>query len=240
MGRLVDWPSGCGIRALDVINGPQTIGAGQSNSIGDVAQTVATPFGAWSYQFLIPVCKGTLARRIRGWVAAMHGGANATRVPWVDGDMQTFAEVGLNYSIENQFNGIAWSNGNPWSNGQGWKPSYPFVSVASASAKGQTLVRLSDTWWGRALGIGDIIGFSPFHFGKYMVTEVLGDGLYRVWPPLRAAITTADFATLKPVLAMRMTSADAAKLSRSVDKMEETTIIMTEVFDADVRTYFTA
>jgi len=238
MARLLDWPSGLGIRASQPLSGPRTVGAASSTSIGDFTQTVASAFGGWTYSFTFPVCKDKAARRLRGWVTALHGGANATRVPFIDGDLMTFSEAGLSYSAQVERFGNSWSNGEGWSNGENWAASMPVVSVSAASAKGATIISLADAFWGHGLNDGDFIGFFPFHLGKYEVTQVIAPGIYRIWPPLRKAIATTDKATLNPVLAMRMTGEGAASLSRGLAMMEETTISLFEVFDYDARDYF--
>lgn len=71
-----------------------------------------------------------------------------------------------------------------------------------------------------------------------MVTEVIGLGTYRIWPPLRKALTTDDFATLKPVLAMRLESEEAATAARDASFISKATMTLVEVLDYDVRDYF--
>jgi len=238
MARLLNWPSGFGIRAWQPLSGPRAVGSASSTSIGGFTQGVASAFGGWAYAFTFPVCKDRAARRLRGWVTGMHGGANATRVPFYDADGMTFAEAGVSYSDSILRFGNPWANGQAWENGENWAASLPTVSVAADAAKGATIVTLADSFWGYGLGDGDFVGFYPLHFGKYTITEVIAPGTYRIWPPLRKAITTATRATLNPTLAMRMTGEDAASLSRGLSHMEETTITLFEVFDDDVRDYF--
>lgn len=238
MARLLNWPTGLGIRAWQPLSGPRAVGAGSSTSIGAFTQTVASVFGGWAYAFTFPVCKDQAARRLRGWVTGLHGGANATRVPFYDADGLTFAEAGVSYSDSLIRFGNSWANGESWANGAGWAASLPVVAVSLAADKGATVISLADAFWGHALGDGDFLGFSPLHFGKYTVTEVIAPGVYRIWPPLRKAITPSDRATLNPVLAMRMTGEDAANLSRGLAHMDETTVTLFEVFDDDVRDYF--
>ena len=88
------------------------------------------------------------------------------------------------------------------------------------------------------LQVGDYLGFFPFHFGMYVVTEVIEPGTYRIWPPLRKALTTDDFATLDPTLAMRLESEDAATADRSLQVAEGASVTMVEVEDYNVREYF--
>ncbi|RKE84596.1 hypothetical protein DFO46_1366 [Rhizobium sp. AG855] len=178
-------------------------------------------------------------RRIEGLVTALHGGANAVRVDFPLPDQMTLAEAGVTVSAAEERDGVPWSNDLPWSNGLNWHVPYPTVSVAAAADRSGTVVSLASGYWGHRLDIGDVIGFRPLHFGMYMVTQVLSSGTYRIWPPLRKAITTETLATLTPVLAMTLDSEASADLSRGVAHGEETTLILSEVFDYDVRDYFT-
>jgi hypothetical protein len=240
MARLLNWPNGLGIRSRKPLTGPRAKGAtARQETTGGRYQAVSSPFGYWKYEFVLPVAKGRLYRRIEGFVTALHGGANAVRVDWPVPDGMTFSEAGAYFTKAQITNGMPWLNGQPWSNGENWSASPPNVPVAAAAAIDTTIISLASPFWGRALGTGDEIGFFPFHFGKYMVTEVMDPGRYRIWPPLRKAITTDDFATLRPVLAMTLDAEGAADLSRGVDVGQETTLILSEVFDYDVRDYFT-
>ncbi|WEX10276.1 hypothetical protein [Chelativorans sp. AA-79] len=143
-------------------------------------------------------------------------------------------QAGVISPIRNQY----WSNGMPWANGKRWKPSYPLVKVAAPADLGATVVELSDAFWGHALGIGDQFGFMPFHFGVYEVTQVFGNGMYRIWPSLRKAITPNDFATLQPTIAMRLESEDGLTKNRDPDFIRGGSATLVEVFDYDVRDYF--
>jgi hypothetical protein len=219
--------------------GPRSKGAtGRQESTGGRFQSVASAFGYWKYEFVLPPAKGRLYRRIEGLVMALHGGANAVRVSWPAPDGFTFKEAGANFTHQQERNGIAWSNGRPWSNGMNWGVSPPNVAVAASAARDTSLIKLGSAFWGRALDYGDEIGFFPLHFGKYMITEARGHGEYRIWPPLRKAITADDFATLTPVLAMTLDNESGADLARGVDVGQESTLILSEVFDYDVRDYY--
>lgn len=239
MARLLDWPVGLGIRARRPLSGPRSKGAsGWQESIGGRYQSVASAFGYWKYEIVLPVARGRLYRRIEGIVTGLHGGANAVRVAWPVPDGLSLSEAGANFSARQERVGVPWRSGLPWSNGQNWRVSPPNVSVAAQSAFDTTIVQLAPQFWGHSLGPGDEIGFFPLHFGKYMITEDQGYGIYRIWPPLRKAITTSDFATLEPTLAMTLDNESGSDLSRNVDVGEETTLTLSEVFDYDVRTYF--
>jgi len=235
MARLLEWPLGLPVVGREPMSGPRTVGAGSSQTIGGFVQTVAAPFGLWRWRFSMKPMRGQVARRYRGWVTALHGGANATRVPFCDWDGLTPRQAGMD---ANSYGQQLWGNGLPWSNGQGWQSTPPTVPVAAPAARGDTIITLADEHWGHRLGIGDLIGFFPLHFGLYMVTEEAGAGKYRIWPPLRKAITADDFATLRPTLAMRLESEEAATAPRDAAFVTGASVTLVETLDYDVRDYF--
>lgn len=234
MARLLDMPAGLGMTDLQFLSGPRVINATTTETLSAFVQTTASPFDALSFQVSFQPMQGALARRHRGWIRALHGGANATRFRLPDPDRMKPAEAG----IAGEFGGRPWTNGKPWSNGQSWRASYPVVAVASSAVVGGSVVSLADSFWGHSLDIGDRFGFLPFHLGFYEVTEVIQPGKYRIWPPLRAAIDTDGYATLDPVLAVRLVGLDAASLQRDAQAAQNMTASFVEVFDYDVRTYF--
>jgi hypothetical protein len=219
--------------AREPLSGPRVVSGGSTNSIGNFTQTFSSPFALGRFRFSLPPIRSDLARRYRGWVTAMHGGANATRVTFCDWDGLSKEQRGISGDLKQP-----WSNDMPWSNGQPWHAYAPLVSVSAPAALDEDIVKLADTAWGHGLDYGDQVGFSPFHFGLYMVTEVIGLGTYRIWPPLRKALTTDDFATLKPVLAMRLESEEAATAARDASFISNATMTLVEVLDYDVRDYF--
>jgi hypothetical protein len=180
-----------------------------------------------------------LFRRYRGMVTALHGGANAVRFPVCDPDGLTWQEAGVDATPAEIRAGVAWDNGMSWDNGQNWSIAKPWVSVALDAPKNTSIIRLADEEWGYDLDIGDQIGFVPSHFGLYQVTEVIEEGKYRIWPPLRKALTTADWATLDPVIAMRLESESGATASRGSRLAEGNAVTLVEVPDETVREYFT-
>lgn len=239
MARLLDWPIGLRWNRMKQLTGPESVGASSSTTIGDMTQTVSSPFGARYMQFSFPPLKGVTARRARGLVTALHKGANAVRVSICDWDGLTLTDAGVVLSSQEKANGVPWGNGSSWDNGQNWKPSKPTVQVSAAAAKGTTLVTLSNSFWGRNLGMGDWIGFFPLHFGMYEITEDVGGGTYRIWPPLRKALTADSRATLYPVMVMRFLSTNLPDADRGPAFLEGLTMSFFEVFDDDVRDYFT-
>lgn len=235
MARLLDWPIGLGLRNFEWLSGPQAVGASSTQAIGGFTQTSASPFGALEFKATFQAIQDLKERRHRGMIIGLHGGANAVRIQWRYGATLTPAEAG----IVGEFTGGNWSNGEPWSNGMGWAASYPVVDVAAAAVLNGTEVYLADTFWGHGLGMGDLFGFFPFHFGWYFVTEVIADGHYRIWPPLRKALTTDSYATLSPTIAARLKGTGAAQMARNPHYVDGATATFVEVFDYDVRDYFT-
>jgi hypothetical protein len=220
------------------LSGPESVGAADSTSIGNVTQSVSSPFGARYFQFSFPPLRGANARRARGLVTALHKGANAVRVKICDWDGMSFADAGMQISEQQKQGGIFWSNGMPWGSGGSWKPTKPNVAVLESATKDATIIRLDDAFWGHSLGMGDWIGFFPLHFGMYEITEDIGGGRYRIWPPLRKAISPDDYATMYPTMAMRLLSSNLPDADRGPAFLEGLTMSLFEVFDYDAREYF--
>lgn len=233
MARLVSWPVGLGANGREPLSGPRAVSGGSTTSIGNFVQTFASPFALWRWRFSFPPMRGQMARRYRGWITSLHGGANATRVPFCDWDGLSKAQRGVTGDLSQP-----WSNGQPWGNGQPWQGFAPVVAVSAAAALDDDVVSLTNTAWGYSLDIGDQFGFFPFHFGLYMVTEVIEPGQYRIWPPLRKALATTDYATLRPTIAMRLESEDAATANRDNAFISNAQVTLVEVLDYDARDYF--
>jgi hypothetical protein len=234
VARLLNWPVDLKTVMREPLSGPRAISGGSTNSIGNFTQTFGSPFGLWRFRFAFPPMRDQLARRYRGWITSLHGGANATRVSFCDWDGLSKEQRGISGDLKQ-----TWSNDMPWTNGQPWHSYAPFVSVSAAAALDDDIVKLAGTAWGHELGYGDQIGFSPLHFGLYMVTDVIEPGTYRIWPPLRKAVGVDDFSTLKPVLAMRLESEEAATAARDASFIRNATMTLVEVLDYDVRDYWT-
>lgn len=239
MARLISWPLGLHANGREPLSGPRTVGASRTESISGFVQTTSRAFGLWRWRFVFPPLRGIAFRRYRGWVTALHGGANATRVPFCDWDGLAFAELGITGITKEQWlAGQPWDDdGAPWEDGQNWAPSRPPELVAAASL-GDTTITLDSLYWGGSLGVGDQIGFYPNHFGLYMITEVIEEAQYRIWPPLRKAVTSEDYATLTPTLAMRLESEEGATAPRGASFAEGLAVTMVEVLDYDLNTYF--
>ncbi|MCG7508867.1 hypothetical protein [Mesorhizobium retamae] len=238
MARLLSPPVGLGTTSIEPLSGPRSVGGGTTTSVSNYQQTVASPFGLWRWRLSFPAMQGSLFRRYRGWISALHGGANATRWTFFDPDCMTFQEAGVNASQFEIATGKPWSNGQPWANKENWQSSRPVVSVASAASLNATIISLANQWWGHRLGVGDYVGFFPFHFGMYEITEVIEPGRYRIWPPLDKAIAATDFATLSPTLALRLESEEAASAGRGLVAAESLSATLVQVKDYDVRDYF--
>lgn len=238
MARLLSWPVGLRWNRMKWLSGPESVGAGGETSIGNFTQTIASPFGARYLQLSFPPMRGQLARRARGLVTSLHKGANAVRLELCDWDGMSLDTAGIVASNGQKRDGIPWSAGSVFSSGKGWRINKQNVGLLGTSSKDATTVTLRDEYWGRSLGIGDWIGFFPFHFGMYEITEVLGEGQYRIWPPLRKAVASTDFATQYPVMAMRLLASNLPDADRGPAFLEGLTISLFEVFDYDVRDYF--
>jgi hypothetical protein len=278
MPRLIAWPGGLQIQTRQPLSGPRTIGAGSSESLGGYVQTVASPFGLWRWQISFRPLRREAFRRFRGMVAALHGGANAVRVPFCDPDRISWNETGTSFSALQLRDGLEWSvtyenrgslllgdgaagalligdgttdtlaaeieevdGTTPWEvedRGVNWRASLPWVTLASPLAIGDVNIILNDQFWGHNLGVGDYIGFGPVYFGLHVITQEYGGGHYKVWPPIRKALTTDDWATLNPVMAMRLESEDAGSTPRGNVWAEGLTLTLVEVEDRDVRQYF--
>ena len=238
MARMISWPDGVQPNGVEPLSGPRTIGSAQTQSMSGFLQTVAAPFGLLRLRFGFPPLRREPFRRYRGWITALHGGANATRVPLCDWDGMSIADLGVNKTAAEWKAGESWSDGNPWSNGTNWKNGPPDVGVAVASAVGDTDITLAGSYWGHALDIGDRIGFNPFSLGAYTITQVFGSGHYRIWPSLRTALGSSSVATLRPVLAMRLESEEAANAPRGASFAEGLNVTLVEVLDYDARAYF--
>lgn len=239
MARLLSWPNGLRWNRWKWLSGPQTVGASSDTTIGDFTQTLAAPFGARSIQLSFPPMRGQLARRARGMVTALHMGANSVRVSICDWDGLTPNVAGSHVMDAQRNAGMPWANTMPWENGKNWKVTKPNESVIQDAPLNATIVTISGNFWGGRLGMGDWIGFFPFHFGLYEITEDLGLGIYRIWPPLRRAVASGDLATLYPVMAMRLKSDNLPDADRGPAFVENLSISLVEVFDYDVRDYFT-
>lgn len=232
MARLLNWPLGVKVMGRRPLSGPNVYSSGPSLS-GDI-QTISSPFGLQSWQFDIQPLNGAALRDWRGMVAALHGGANALRVSFYDVDGFEYTTNKYKRPITTTSNGLTLSNGKPIITFDGE------VSIDMPTAKDGTLIHLKNENWGYDLQVGDWIGFAPFHFGLYHVTEAYDDGLYRIWPPLRKALTTDDIAVKTITMAMRMTGEGAAPLNRGASHAMDLSITLTEIPDYTVRAYFTS
>jgi hypothetical protein len=241
MARLLTFPNNPGVVSITPISGPAARSSGSTTAQDGSEQTFDGYGDVVALELKFNAKMDVSARRERGLFAAFQGGANAARLRFYDPDIMRPYEAGMAVPHNLRFRDLAqvnWSNGQPWSNGQGWMPSAPIVPVAAASSYDSGIVTLDDVFWGHGLGLGDYIGFFPFHFGIYAVTEVISEGQYRVWPRLRAALTTSSYATLFPTIVMRPISRDSIRQSRGLSTTDGSSISLVEVIDPYVRKYF--
>ncbi|WP_174804346.1 hypothetical protein [Martelella limonii] len=260
--------------------GPRTVGAGQTSTIGNFTQDYASPFGAVALKVTFGPMRGLRARLLSGWATAMHGGANASRWPYLDPDRRDAKELGVEianvpntglvyrpydfstvtgdalddyigasldfvtgeYSLYDSIETLLGEyvpTSLPYSNGMYNEGAPPVVKVETGSPIDSTTIYLTDEWWGRSLDLGDVIGFFPFHLGAYKVTEVLDLGVYRIWPPLRKAVSAGDYCTLRPVLAVKLSGQDGADLSRTDYLLQGANVTLIEIQDYYIRESFT-
>lgn len=242
MARLLTWNDGLGLNALEVVNGPNVRNSGSNTAQDGSEQVFGGVGGVWTFRLGLPITQGRKARHVRGLLDALDGGVNAMRFTVYDRDMMSPAEAGIaggSHCDWHSVGGQNWSNGQSWSNGQPWKTTAPVVRVAADAAANTGIIRLENEFWGNMLGFGDQIGFFPFHFGMYRITEVLEPGVYRVRYRLRKGIQAGDFATLYPVIVLRPTNKDAANAPGQVPGYTDTgSILLTEVIDPYVRRQF--
>ena len=235
MGRLLNWPTDLYWERQQILAGPRTVGASQTTSTVGFNQTTQSPFGSWVIQLDFPRLQEKAYRAYRGWVAGMQGGANATRFTMVD----FHGAITLNPDGTERPRLIGFDEGFGFE-----ERNHPFqfpatlVRVASPSAQGDTIIHLEQEEWEPQLQVGDYIGFVPFHFGKYLITQDMGEGRYRVTLPLRTSIDENTYATLFPTLAMRLTSEDAAPVGRTTAQSDALSVTLTEVFHDDVLEFF--
>ncbi len=238
MARLIDWPADHKISSMEPLTGPRGVKATVSTAISGFTQTSSSPNGLWRWQFSFPPMRDRAFRVHRGMIAALHGGVNAVRIPFYDPDAMSSRSLGQ-MGVRSYPVTLPWSNGRPWSNTAGWKEGNETVPLAAATPiRGDTIV-LSEGAWGYKLEVGDRLGFMPFHFGLYIVTQVYAPGAYRIWPPLRRAVTAANFATMRPVMAMKLEGEGGANAARGTLVADSLTATFVEVEDSDVRTFYT-
>lgn len=242
MARLLSFPHFPGVRGITPLSGPMARNSGANTASDGSEQTYDSVGDVVALRLDLNMKRKGLARQERGLFAGLHGGANAIRLSFYDPDIITPYQSGLSVSPLVDWpslGSVPWSNGETWSNGAGWGQAPPEVAVAASSAIDTGIVTLADDFWGHSLDIGSYLGFFPLHFGLYMVTEVIDEGHYRIWPRLRKALTTDDFATLFPVIAMRPRSRDAIQQRRGLAHTDGAAIDLVEVIDPYVRSDFT-
>lgn len=235
MARLLDWPNGLRTTMITPLTGPTSLTGNGGQSLDGFDQSVTSPYFSWEFKIDLEPVKGAKARAVREWFTALHNGANATTFKVIDPDRAKPYEVGYDGVEWNAQ--IPWANGEPWSNSNFWIGAYPLAGINVAAAKGATIIELKDEFWGHNLSGGDWIGFTPLHLGLYTITEDLFDGKYRIYPPLRKAITVDDSCTMQPSLALRL-KPQSTSFSRSPDFAHGVSMTAIEVHDEHVRSDF--
>ena len=238
MPRLFPWPRGLQVASQELTRGPSSISSG-TGSFSAFAQTVSSPFGLWTYSFQFPPMRDEKYRAFRGMAFQLDNGANAVIWNYFDRDRLNPSAYGARYPNPRHLGGAPWSNQKTWANGRPWGASLPWAAVSEAYDAGSCDVELGDVYWGHSLGEGDIFGFTPNHFGKYMIREVVSPGHYKVWPPLRKAIKPSDFATLTPSLAMRAVPSSIKFGTRDASIASGCEFSLFEVEHQDVSRFYT-
>ena len=234
MARLLSPPAGLRYYPIDKLTGPSAVKPGKA-SLEAFVQTRSSPFGVVVTTFKTAPIRGKMLRRFSGWIDNLRSGENATRITYCDINGLNWEDAGLASAPES----LPWSNGKNWSNGKPWHGGLPLVSVAANTAYDDNIIELGPEFWGQKLGMGDWIGFAPFHLAAYEVREAITPTRLRVWPPLRKAIANGDLATLHPTLAMRLADAGAVSLANESRVPKSYTFTMIEVRDYDVREFYT-
>ena len=115
----------------------------------------------------------------------------------------------------------------------------PVVPVTSVSAKDSGTITFDASLWnGVVPSWFGLVG----HFAVYRVEGVVfngNDAVCRVWPPVRRAIATSDFVTMRPTAAMRITGPDGASFVDNLAATDGAQLTMAEVPDEVVRAYAT-
>lgn len=225
--RLVSWPSELKITAIEPLNGPLAIGSSSSRGADGYVQTVASPSFAWEFDIQFPSLIGKRERAFRAWVMSLHSGANATRFPFIGGSKPKLSD----YDLPDTNVQVSQANYFPTTIRSG----YGSVPVSETAGFGTTIIKLDSDLWGHKLDTGTYIGFCPLHLGVYMVTEVISDGEYRIYPPLRKEVSQGDLCTLDPVLALRPLGVGSISMPRGAIRMDGASMQMVEVLDYDLR-----
>jgi hypothetical protein len=234
--RIIPMPSDMIPREITFTRGPSSKGV--TESVTGFVQNVESPGGLIGLQLNFPPMRGRQARNFSRLRAALHGGANVLAVPFFDPDEPTLPELGYGITSDVERAGLTWSNGMAWSNGMRWRYGRPRASVAVAAAKGDVVVQLDTSAWGNNV-LAAFFGFFG-HFGLYAVKEVATNGAranVRIWPPLRAAVTVGQAVTLRPVVAMKLATPDAATATRPLNALDDISLNLVEVTDDVVRRY---
>ena len=234
--RMVDYPVGLSFKTIRPLNGPDVIGATVSQE--KFGQSVHDPFGGLAqFEVTFPPMRSSMARAFSRLSGSAYSGANCFRFNFFDPDEPGWDEIG-NSDYEHSSK-VTWSNGQKWAHGQPWIAGKPIVPVTVSSANGAGSITLDVSEWnGVVPSFFGIIG----HFAIYRTIGVVENGneaTVRVWPPVRKAVTTTDFATMRPTCAMRVASPDGAPFLRDVAVMDGAQLTMAEVPDEVVRKYVT-
>lgn len=228
MASLTSWKPK--IAELTPASGPASFGSGSNTLVTGQEQTFASPNYALKFDVVIPVAQSERSRKEHAWMTRLHGGANATRYEYCDGQQKKPVDVGEPATVT--FTGGAFTGG-AFVSGHGTVP------VALDAVKGATIITLGNYKWGWSLEEGDVLGFSPSVYCFHEITEVFENGTYRVEPPLRRDIAASTHrATFKPRLALKFVPGTINYGSFKPRYSSDRSAQFVEVFDEYVETYF--
>ncbi|ORE90189.1 hypothetical protein ATO13_23176 [Stappia sp. 22II-S9-Z10] len=208
--RMVDWPVGLAPRRITPPLGPNVYRSGVNETTGGGQQTFAGVGGRLRWGADFPPMTGRLAREAEGAITDAGNGANVIRMPWIYRDRRSPTEAGATP--------VEWGGGVAWDGGVLWGPKYPTVTPKVFHPVGASVVQLTNQEWGHHLGRGEWIGFEGV-FAAHRIMRVLAEGVYHVWPPMRAPIAASENkCTLNPVVACTVAT-DSVKLIEDLDRV---------------------
>ena len=235
--RLVQHPVSLTWTDLVPTAGPQVLGG--SSTLTGYAQAVLSPYGLVGFDVTYPVREAVAARALNGLVADLEGGANVLLFPYRDVAAEPDrGEFGLSAG---PWPDLPWGNGLAWGNGQNWRSAPPgtVTLVAAALDASEVTLSLSPWPWAAAGLRGTVIGFVG-HFGAYTVQSCRVAGaaaVCRIWPALRRAVPAGTIVTLRPVVGMRLASAEGGRFRDARRYRADLTLSLVEVPDDVVRRY---
>ena len=235
--RLVQHPVSLTWTDLVPTAGPQVLGG--STSLTQYVQSVVSPHGLVGFDVTYPVREAVAARALNGMVSDLEGGANVLLFPWRDIAAEPDrAEFGLSAG---PWPNLPWGNGLAWGNGEAWRTAPAGTVTLGDSELDASEITLSlAAWPWAAAGLrGTVIGFAG-HWGAYTIQSCRlsgGAATCRLWPSLRRRVAAGTLVTLRPVIGMRLVSADGGRYRDARRQRADLTLSLVEVPDDVIRRY---